>query len=123
MLQHVMCAAAELPLTLTQGGLDVHLFGPRLQQVVTSLRAKALLGRHPRALATTTAAAAALSARSGGGPSSSELLYYTGASDSAARGVSLRCIDPEQFVITDEASGRVLEVIEGRKAFYQVYGE
>ena len=51
-------------------------------------------------------------------------LFYTGsAAGGAARGVALRCIDPEQFAILDEASGKVLEQVEGRKAFYQVYGE
>ncbi len=49
--------------------------------------------------------------------------YYTGVSESPTKGVSLRCIDPEQYAIVDEGTGTVLEQIEGRKAFYQVYGE
>lgn len=55
-----------------------------------------------------------------GGPGS-ELLRYTGPIESPAAAVSLRAIDPDQFVIVDEGSNKVLEEIESRKAFYQVY--
>ena len=114
-LQHVMCAAAELPLTPVGGGLDAGLFGPGLGQAVSSLMAKGLLGRHPRALGSPSNAHTS--------PAAEVVLYYTGVSESAAKGVSLRCIDPEQYAIVDEGTGTVLEQIEGRKAFYQVYGE
>jgi hypothetical protein len=114
-LQHVMCAAAELPLTPASGGLDAELFGSSLGQAVSSLMAKGLLGRHPRALRPLTSSSHA--------SPTEDILYYTGVSESPTKGVSLRCIDPEQYAIVDEGTGTVLEQIEGRKAFYQVYGE
>ncbi|GFR40698.1 hypothetical protein Agub_g1289, partial [Astrephomene gubernaculifera] len=55
-------------------------------------------------------------------PSSCQLLYvYSGAPDNPAAGVSLRAIDPDRFVVWDEAAGRALEEIEADKVFYQVY--
>ena len=119
-MQHVMCAAAELALTPVPGGLDSQLFGPQLPRVVSALRAQGLLGTHPRLVT-------APEPQGGSGPAAAAAhhpLFYTGsAAGGAARGVALRCIDPEQFAILDEASGKVLEQVEGRKAFYQVYGE
>ena len=107
-MQHVMCAAAELALTPVPGGLDSQLFGPQLPRVVSAL-------------------VTAPEPQGGSGPAAAAAhhpLFYTGsAAGGAARGVALRCIDPEQFAILDEASGKVLEQVEGRKAFYQVYGE
>ena len=106
-----MCAAAELALTPDPDSLDSRLFGPRLNQVIPVLKAQGLLGHHPRL------------GGERGGREASPPLYFTGISESAARGVSLRTIDPEQYAILDETSGTVLEQIEGRKAFYHVYGE
>lgn len=117
--QHVMCAAAELALTPVQGGLDSQLFGPQLPRAVAALKAQGLLGTHPRLVT-------APDPQGGSDPTTAahHPLFYTGsAAGGAARSVTLRCIDPEQFVILDESSRKVLEQVEGRKAFYQVYGE
>ena len=91
--------------------LDSQLFGPQLHRVITMLESQGLLGHHPRSMG------------SRGGETASPPFYYKGDSESVARGVSLRTIDPEQFTILDETSDTVLELIEGRKAFYHVYGE
>lgn len=112
-MQHVMCAAAELALTPNSSSMDNQLFGPQLQCVIPMLKSQGLLGCHPRSLGSHGRETA----------SNSLPLYYKGVSENVARGISLRTIDPEQFDILDETSGKVLERIEGRKAFYHVYGE
>ena len=49
-------------------------------------------------------------------------LHYVGSQSNPAASVSLRAIDPERYVIVNEAdNGAVLEEIEESKAFYEVY--
>ena len=49
-------------------------------------------------------------------------LHYVGPQSNPAASVSLRAIDPERYVIVNEAdNGAVLEEIEESKAFYEVY--
>ncbi len=47
-------------------------------------------------------------------------LVYSGARDNPASLICLRSIDPDRFVIWDEASGRPLEEVEANMAFYEV---
>ena len=50
------------------------------------------------------------------------VLHYTGATDSPARQINLRDIDPERYSIVNEANGgEVLEEIEESNAFWEVY--
>ena len=145
--QHVLCAAAELPLTLyapgqepsmlhctldpglIAGGFaaayqprvlsdgDRFLFGPGIEAVVAQLKAKGILGPHPHSFAHD------LNASTGGNSASVEVLHYTGTEERVSRGITLRSIDPEHFVIVDETRNLVLEQVEARMAFFQVYGE
>lgn len=99
--QHLMCAAAELPIHLD---VDAQYFGPGLLPAAQALVARSLMGRHPRAL---------------GGASGG--LHYTGPRDSPAATISLRAIDPHRFTIINEADGSVKEEIEASMAFFEVY--
>ena len=50
------------------------------------------------------------------------VLHYTGSTDSPARQINLRAIDPERYSIVNEANGgEVLEEIEESNAFWEVY--
>ena len=51
-----------------------------------------------------------------------DALHYTGPQSNPAASVSLRAIDPERYMIVNEADGgAVMEEIEESKAFYEVY--
>lgn len=98
--QHLTCAALELPLVMAE---DSALFGEGpLCSAVSDLMAAGLLGRHPRTTGLSS-------------------LHYVGPSDNPAAGISLRTIDPDRFVIKNEADNTVLEDIEANMAFYEVY--
>jgi ATP-dependent helicase YprA (DUF1998 family) len=89
---------------------------------VADLLASGLLSRHARAVG--SGAPPPADGGGGGATSSNGLsssLHYSGPGRSPAPRISLRAIDPERFVITDTASGRVLEEIEASKAFYVIY--
>ncbi|KAL6746607.1 hypothetical protein V8C86DRAFT_1481591 [Haematococcus lacustris] len=101
--QHLVCAAAELPLDPSQGGGDAALFGPQLQGVCSGLVAARLVGQHPQQT----------------WPDAP--LYYTGPRTVPAADVSLRCIAEEHIDIVLEGGGQVLERVELNAAFYQVY--
>ncbi|KAL6748120.1 hypothetical protein V8C86DRAFT_2443312, partial [Haematococcus lacustris] len=101
--QHLVCAAAELPLDPSQGGGDAALFGTQLQGVCAGLVAARLVGQHPQQT----------------WPDAP--LYYTGPRTVPAADVSLRCIAEEHIDIVLEGGGQVLERVELNAAFYQVY--
>ena len=100
---HLLCAAAELSLSLVDATcLDAKLFGSKSIDIAKELVSLRLLGRHPRSK----------NLHLGG-------LYYIGQIEPVARTISLRHID-EMLEIKD-GNGKVLEEIELSMAPFMVY--
>ena len=98
--QHLMCAAAEIPLEAY--GADVEYFTIAAQQASEKLVGKGILGRHPK-------------------HPMAQCLHYIGGEEMPARQVSLREINCARYVVIDEGRNKVLEEIEEQKAFFQIY--
>lgn len=84
LLQHLACAAAENPLRL---GVDDAYFGAGLSDALGELTDSGRLGRSPK--------------------SPDGALHYIGVERSPSKGMSLRAIDPEKFVVVNTVSSRL----------------
>lgn len=98
--QHLMCAAAEIP--LDAHGSDVEYFTAAARQASEKLIGKGILGRHPK-------------------HPLAQALHYIGGEEMPARQVSLREINCARYVVIEEGRNKVLEEIEEQKAFFQIY--
>ncbi|CAG9467695.1 unnamed protein product [Pedinophyceae sp. YPF-701] len=101
--QHIRCAANEQPLVRS---VDAQYFGAfAMRETVDVLIREGWLRHAPDS----------------GRPGSLPQLRYIGAAANPAADIGLRSIDPERYIIVDEATGIVLEEIESSKAFFEVY--
>lgn len=94
---HLMCAAHEIPLVAER---DASFFNNSLRDIVKTLVSSGQISRGPLA----------------------GTMVYCGQESFPARVISLRDIDNDKYTVLDESSGmKVLEEIEGRKAFFSIY--
>ncbi|XP_058226891.1 uncharacterized protein LOC131335514 [Rhododendron vialii] len=98
--QHLICAAAELPLSLLHDG---NYFGPRLGDAMMALKSKGYLTTDPSR------------------DPSARIWSYIGHEKMPSRSVSIRAIETEKYKVIDKQKNELLEEIEESRAFFQVY--
>ncbi|KAG5536355.1 hypothetical protein RHGRI_023955 [Rhododendron griersonianum] len=98
--QHLVCAAAELPLSLLHDG---NYFGPRLGDAMMALKSKGYLTTDPSR------------------DPSARIWSYIGHEKMPSRSVSIRAIEIEKYKVIDKQKNELLEEIEESRAFFQVY--
>ncbi|KAI8543129.1 hypothetical protein RHMOL_Rhmol08G0194400 [Rhododendron molle] len=98
--QHLVCAAAELPLSLLHDG---NYFGPRLGGAMMALKSKGYLTTDPSR------------------DPSARIWSYIGHEKMPSRSVSIRAIETEKYKVIDKQKNELLEEIEESRAFFQVY--
>ncbi|KAL5993779.1 hypothetical protein ACLOJK_038136 [Asimina triloba] len=98
--QHLGCAALEHPLSLEY---DEKYFGSGLERAIKFLEKKGQISSNPSHL------------------SSANIWSYIGHERSPSQAINIRAMEDGKYKVIDKSKGDVIEEIEERKAFFQVY--